>query len=802
MTIFKCKMCGGDLEINEKMTVGTCEYCGSTMTLPKDTDDKKANLFNRANHFRRNNDFDKALTAYENILNEDNSDAEAHWGVVLCKYGIEYVEDPKTHERVPTCHRTQYESIYIDPDYKQAIANADSSARLLYEAEAKKIDAIQKGILEISSKEEPFDVFICYKETDEAGSRTKDSVIAQDIYYHLTEEGFKVFFSRITLEDKLGSAYEPYIFAALHSSKVMVVVGTKPEHFNSTWTKNEWSRFLALIKKGEKKVLIPSYKDMDPYDLPEEFSHLQAQDMGKIGFIQDLVRGIKKVVNSGESKASTMPAANGNAAIQPLLDRAYLCLEDGDFTKADDLVEQVLNLDPRSAQAYVAKLMIELKVNQEAQLTSNLSPLTESNNYQKAIRFADNTLKQTLESYNQVILDRLEEERKERFYQEINAQKRRSSSEKEYQTTAQMYRQIAGYKDAKEQAADCDQLAEQARIKAEEARLREEQRRLEAERKRQILEAKRKKQIRLAKIVVPIVVVLVTALILLMNYVIVLAPKYNKAQNLLANGQYDEAISVFKELGNYKDSAEIVNESNYTKAQNLRANGKLIEAISVFKELGKYKDSAEMVIASKALLLANTKAGDLIKFGKYEQDNDKTNGKEDIAWKVLDIQDGKALLLSEKNLDKQQYNIEDGYNISSWLTCTLRDWLNTTFYAEAFTAGDQGWITETEVVNNDNPKYGTLGWETTNDKVFLLSIEEANQYFKDDAARISANTAYVVAQGADDEGGNGWWWLRSPGQNDGYAASVSSDGFVSERGEIKYNRYVAVRPACWINLES
>ena len=111
-------------------------------------------------------------------------------------------------------------------------------------------------------------------------------MLANDLYHQLTQEGFKVFFARITLEDKLGTAYEPYIFAALNSAKVMVVLGTKPEYFNAVWVKNEWSRYLALVKNsGGKKMLIPAYKDMDPYDLPEEFSHLQAQDMGKLGFI-------------------------------------------------------------------------------------------------------------------------------------------------------------------------------------------------------------------------------------------------------------------------------------------------------------------------------------------------------------------------------------------------------------------------------------------------------------------------------------------------------------------------------------
>ena len=122
-------------------------------------------------------------------------------------------------------------------------------------------------------------MFICYKETDENGKRTVDSTVANDIYYQLTKEGLKVFYAAITLENKLGQEYEPYIFSALNSAKVMLVIGTKPEYFEAVWVKNEWSRYLALIRGGAKKVLIPAYRDMDPYDLPEEFSHLQAQDI-------------------------------------------------------------------------------------------------------------------------------------------------------------------------------------------------------------------------------------------------------------------------------------------------------------------------------------------------------------------------------------------------------------------------------------------------------------------------------------------------------------------------------------------
>ena len=237
MAVFKCKMCGASLNVGAGQSTAVCEYCGTTQTLPKLDDERRAQMYDRANHFRRNNEFDKAMGIYEQILNEDSTDAEAYWSLVLCRYGIEYVEDPATHRRMPTINRTQFTSIFDDEDYKSALAHADEAQKAVYRAEAETINEIQKGILAISQKEEPFDVFICYKETDDSGRRTPDSVLANELYHELTRAGFKVFFARITLEDKLGTAYEPYIFAALNSARVMVVIGTKPEYFNAVWVK-------------------------------------------------------------------------------------------------------------------------------------------------------------------------------------------------------------------------------------------------------------------------------------------------------------------------------------------------------------------------------------------------------------------------------------------------------------------------------------------------------------------------------------------------------------------------------------
>ena len=385
MAIIKCKMCGGDIEISADKTFGTCEYCGSTMTLPKVDDEQRAAAFNRGNHFRRSGEFDKALAVYERIVAEDDNDAEAHWCCALCRFGIEYVEDPATYEWLPTCHRASFDSFLEDVDYLAAVEHSDGITRRQYQKDAAKIAEVQRGILATSQNEQPFDIFLCYKETGEDGQRTRDSLMAQEVYYELTEQGYRVFFARITLEDKAGAEYEPYIFAALNSAKVMVVIGTKPEHFNAVWVKNEWSRFLSMMKKDRSKLLLPCYRDMDPYDLPEALSVLQSYDMSKIGFMQDLIRGVKKVIDAGkpqetakETVKETVVVHNeGGSNVQALLKRGNMALEDGEWSKADEFFEQVLNQDAECGAAYLGKFLAKArKANVQAYVQSICAGIT------------------------------------------------------------------------------------------------------------------------------------------------------------------------------------------------------------------------------------------------------------------------------------------------------------------------------------------------------------------------------------------------------------------------------------------
>lgn len=202
--------------------------------------------------------------------------------------------------------------------------------------------------------------------------------------------------------------------------------------------------------------------------------------------------------------------------------------------------------------------------------------------------------------------------------------------------------------------------------------------------------------------------------------------------------------------------------------------------------------------------LGNVKVGDYIIFGKYEQDNNTSNGKEDIEWLVLDVQGDKALVISKYALDYKSYNNED--NEITWEKCALRSWLNNDFYSSAFNDEEKGKIKATNISAEDNPYYSTDAGAATQDKVFLLSVSEARRYFKTDSERACQPTTYAINQGdvSEDNGdiyqGNCWWWLRTPGENSNRVCSVSNNTLINPDGNLSSD-YLAVRPVMWITLD-
>ena len=274
-------------------------------------------------------------------------------------------------------------------------------------------------------------------------------------------------------------------------------------------------------------------------------------------------------------------------------------------------------------------------------------------------------------------------------------------------------------------------------------------------------------------ILIPVVIALIV-LITVVVKVIIPAGKYHTAIQLIEEGQYVQAYDRLISLRDYKDAS--------------------IRADEIYSQY-------------KIEKLKIAKTGEYVCFGNYEQDNDAANGKEEIEWLVLKKEGSKSFLISLYALDCQKFNAT--YTDVSWETCSLRSWLNHDFLTSAFNEDEQKRILNTSVSADRNAEFESDPGHDTQDKVYLLSIQEANEYFKTDEERKCAPTDYAIAQGAwtsseytVNDRPTGWWWLRSPGSNAGSAADVNYDGAVYGRGVFADYDDDCVRPAMWIETTS
>ena len=399
MVAYKCKLCGGTIIPNPDGKAGKCEYCKTISTLPKEKDDKIQNILNRANDFRMVCDFDRAIYEYEKVIEIAEDEPEAHWGLMLSRYGVEYIQDPQSFAFKPTLHRISSVSVLEDPDYLAAVKYASLTSAYTYKKDAAEIETTMRKLLQIAASEEPYDVFISYKK-EENGVRTTDSYFAHDLYNKLIGAGYKVFFAQETLKLSAGEEYEPKIYAAIISAKVMIVVGTKEKYFNSVWVKNEWSRFAELIEHGEDKIIIPVFDNFDINNLPNRLSKYQALQKSDLEFLNILLQTVDKHVGTRKSKVSF----DKNVSTEKVaLERGYLSLEDGEFSRADMFFEKALNVNPYSSEAYFGKLMVELKARKQEDIILADKPLNTYKKKKKAVRFADQKLKVELLQYEEKV---------------------------------------------------------------------------------------------------------------------------------------------------------------------------------------------------------------------------------------------------------------------------------------------------------------------------------------------------------------------------------------------------------------
>ncbi len=388
------------------------------------------------------------------------------------------------------------------------------------------------------------------------------------------------------------------------------------------------------------------------------------------------------------------------SGVQPLLERAFMFIEDGAWLRADEYLEKVLDQQPKNAEAYIGKLLLELRVKNKSELPDYPNPFDASNNYQKAFRFGDEETKKFLAETTEHIINRNETNRKEMIYNNaknlfdnansemafknvanifntINDYKdaaalKEESIEKaeimrkdtvlanakvymgrrsiqDQQTAISLFETIPGWKDADEHIPACKQNIEDIKVEIENSRKdaalleakhnmtqpsipaqqkaiellksipgwkdadeqiqichnnielineknelkKEELRRLEEEKKEASM--KRKKKAKKIAIIVSVLVVLIAAAVAAFFLFAKPQIEYNKAVELLNAAQYDEARIAFTELGDFKDSAEMVKYTDYQKALSLLNQKKYDEAIELFESLGDYSDSKAQI---------------------------------------------------------------------------------------------------------------------------------------------------------------------------------------------------------------
>jgi hypothetical protein len=297
-----CNICGANYIYRNGKWV--CPACGAYKEEELSPEEATL-LYNAAQKLRLSN-FSEAEDEYSDIIGKFPQNANAYWGRLLSKYGIKYEED-FDGRKIPTCYAASIESVITDNDYLRAIELADPDARVYFTQQAEYIERVRQEWINKAQKEKPYDVFICYKDSDlEKGiERTEDSINAYELYIHLRDQGYRVFFSRESLRDKVGEKYEPYIFNALSTAKVMLVYGSSAEYIKSTWLKNEWHRYYKKVVAGEKhqESLVVACKGFSPSELPTILSSRQCLDAKRMTFLSDLDKCIKRIIQESPEQA-------------------------------------------------------------------------------------------------------------------------------------------------------------------------------------------------------------------------------------------------------------------------------------------------------------------------------------------------------------------------------------------------------------------------------------------------------------------------------------------------------------------
>ncbi len=524
MIVLKCKMCGGNMTVSEAGSVTTCPACHAYQTVTQTPKLASQILFNRACELRIKGDFERAEAIYKRLAAEDATDAEAYWGIVLSKYGVVYQKNQQNGNWLPMVQKTNETSIYTDADYCAAIERADADKKACYEREAWSIDCQEKNLLGEVATAAPCDVFLLCKTSDDGvGQWSRDRGLANRIYQNLIDAGLQVYYAPAYEAKGQRVPTEPFVYGSMKQAKVMLVVGTIPANFNTPEVRQIWHRYLKMAEADAMKRLIPCYAEMDKEHLPEELTCLTPFDLGG-----DAVKNIAVQVKAAmEQDNMVVPPLQTTVMMLPrLISRAYRFASQEAYMKANECATHMLDIDSECADAYVVKLLVDMRCKDKSELALKETAPENNPNFWAAVRFANEDLKCELEEYNKTVLARIREEAariSEGHYCAAVAA----------MEAGQLGEAIAAFRKAGEHYRDT-----KAQIEACEKELKQQRRR-------------KRRKVTLITLITSGATVLTATLIILTVMLFVPLGRRSSAYQMIADGNYSEAKETLRDLGDF-----------------------------------------------------------------------------------------------------------------------------------------------------------------------------------------------------------------------------------------------------------
>lgn len=519
-----CPRCGGTVSVTENQRLALCDRCGDAVPVPRGYTQLESS-FNYAMEARLRRDFAAAVTAYGKIIQAHPDSAAAYWGRALSRYEVEHQPIDEVDWRL-VCHQAQLSDFADDEDVRQALRLADGQEAEAYREETRLIADLQKRVSAHAAVTEPYDVVVAVDENEPAAMNQAKAVCAA-----VTAAGLRCLCPALELTQLPRQDWEPVLHHAVSTAGSMVYVAVGKQAFPPS-ARFDAERYLSRKAASQRAAaaaipqMVIVYSGLDEYeDIPD--SLFDGADlrlpMDGTDFLDELCSVLTGHSRRYGDALHVENAGHENYAYTNLIRQARLALDGGDFAQAEEAFNQILSFNAGESQAYWGLVLAKYGCKNEEALIQKGALLKEESNYRSAVAFAN--------------------EREAQTYQNVA------------QAAEEMYR------------VHQKQAAEQERLRREQETLRAQKEQEVQEDLQRHTQKRAKARKRRAVIILLIVVVLAVGSYLgyrMFQTYSALDEKYQQAMNEYNGGDYAGAMGLFQELGDFKDSAEMVEISRAT----------------------------------------------------------------------------------------------------------------------------------------------------------------------------------------------------------------------------------------------